>query len=329
VLAKGLPSFAPFALPPFALPPVPPPFPGRSIRSLDVLTVHYSPGALLLSEAASGDARAAKLLLAARNLALPSAAAINTGLTSGVPGLRELVTELDQHIPGGGWSDVLLSGEGYRGRPSVHAAAGRTSLLWAPWQRAPCGPGPSHRLASHLPRPAPPARRDRGDRLGAAGVAARPRRRRRAHDGRARQSDLHAAAGANFAPCRRRQALCLCACARSQLSRHRARPLTALINPFRAFRLHPTPQRFVLISTAGVLELEKRRPVDVLAALLSERDAPKLGQFFSAFGPAEAAAMCYLLVTSDPADVPAVGVVHLHRGPVAAAAAAGAPGRAH
>lgn len=70
------------------------------IRSLDVLTVHYSPGALLLSEAAAGDGRSAKLLLAARNLALPAAASVNTGLTSGVPGLRELVTELEQHIPG-------------------------------------------------------------------------------------------------------------------------------------------------------------------------------------------------------------------------------------
>jgi hypothetical protein len=65
-----------------------------------VLTVHYSPGALLLSEAAAGDGRSAKLLLAARNLALPAAASVNTGLTSGVPGLRELVTELEQHIPG-------------------------------------------------------------------------------------------------------------------------------------------------------------------------------------------------------------------------------------
>jgi len=62
--------------------------------------VHYSPGALLLSEAAAGDGRAAKLLLAARNLALPATASVNTGLTSGVPGLREMVTELEQHIPG-------------------------------------------------------------------------------------------------------------------------------------------------------------------------------------------------------------------------------------
>ncbi len=65
-------------------------------------------------------------------------------------------------------------------------------------------------------------------------------------------------------------------------------------------------QRFVLISTAGVLELEKRRPADILAALLSERDGPKLQQFFAAFGAAEAAAMCYLLATSAPGEVPAV-----------------------
>lgn len=66
-----------------------------------MLTAHYAPGALLLSEAASPDGRAAKLLLAARNPALPAGAALHTGLASNVPGLRELVTELDQLIPGG------------------------------------------------------------------------------------------------------------------------------------------------------------------------------------------------------------------------------------
>ena len=70
------------------------------MRSLDVLTAHYSPGVLLLSESAAGDGRSAKLLLAARNAAMPAAASVNTGL-SGAPGLREVVAELDQLIPGG------------------------------------------------------------------------------------------------------------------------------------------------------------------------------------------------------------------------------------
>jgi hypothetical protein len=63
----------------------------------------------------------------------------------------------------------------------------------------------------------------------------------------------------------------------------------------------------VLISTAGVLELEKRRPVDVLAALLADRDGPRLAQFFGAFGPAEAAAMAYMLASAAPGEVPPVG----------------------
>ncbi|KAI8471772.1 MAG: nucleoporin-domain-containing protein [Monoraphidium minutum] len=172
-----------------------------SMRSLDVLTVHYSPGALLLSEAASGDGRAAKLLLAGRNHALPAAAAVNTGLASGVPGLRELITELEQHIPG---------------ETAAIGSEPPASLL------GPEAAGPGGRMTDEL--------------------------------------------------------------------------VSQIFTP---------PQRFVLISTAGVLELEKRRPADVLAALLAERDAGRLAQFFAAFGPGEAAAMCYMLAAAAPGEVAA------------------------
>ncbi len=43
---------------------------------------------------------------------------------------------------------------------------------------------------------------------------------------------------------------------------------------------------------------------------LQERDASKLKHFFAAYGPAEAAAMCYILATSDLVNVPAVRVAH-------------------
>ncbi|PSC67210.1 nuclear pore complex NUP155 [Micractinium conductrix] len=58
--------------------------------------------------------------------------------------------------------------------------------------------------------------------------------------------------------------------------------------------------RFVVVTTAGVLEIEKMRPVDVLAQLLEQRDATKLELFFKAYGAAEAAAMCILLATAAP-----------------------------
>lgn len=54
------------------------------------------------------------------------------------------------------------------------------------------------------------------------------------------------------------------------------------------------------ISTAGVLEVEKRRPVDVLASILEERSAQKLEQFFIGYGAAEGAAMCFYLATCPP-----------------------------
>ena len=49
-----------------------------------------------------------------------------------------------------------------------------------------------------------------------------------------------------------------------------------------------------------------RLQVDVLAAILEERSAARLEQFFVAYGPAEAAAMCFLLATQPPAALPPV-----------------------
>jgi hypothetical protein len=129
------------------------------------------------------------------------------------------------------------------------------------------------------------------------------------------------------------------------------------------------PPQMVLVSTAGVLELERRRPVDVLQELLQvgwagwcfsacklcgkclscgsrhgssvperswiiqqdikchcaacfayadmacspvvlqERSGEKLKQFFEAYGPAEAAAMCYLLATGDKQSMVSLSTV--------------------
>ncbi|KAL4426022.1 hypothetical protein ABPG75_010038 [Micractinium tetrahymenae] len=66
--------------------------------------------------------------------------------------------------------------------------------------------------------------------------------------------------------------------------------------------------RFVMVTTAGVLELEKMRPVDVLAQLLEQRDAAKLEVFFKSYGAAEAAGMCILLATAGPPQVSAAVV---------------------
>jgi nuclear pore complex protein Nup155 len=77
-------------------------------------------------------------------------------------------------------------------------------------------------------------------------------------------------------------------------------------------------QRFVLVGTAGVLEVERRRPVDLLAGLLLEGSPAKLQQFFGSYGSAEAAAMCYTLATWDVTSMPAVSntvTFHCFAGP--------------
>ncbi|KAL6782830.1 NUP155 [Auxenochlorella protothecoides x Auxenochlorella symbiontica] len=64
---------------------------------------------------------------------------------------------------------------------------------------------------------------------------------------------------------------------------------------------HPHPAtapstRFALVTTAGVALVERRGPLDTLAALFEEgASGPRLDSFFAAHGAAEAAAMCVAL----------------------------------
>ncbi|KXZ50010.1 hypothetical protein GPECTOR_18g164 [Gonium pectorale] len=60
------------------------------------------------------------------------------------------------------------------------------------------------------------------------------------------------------------------------------------------------PPRFSLIGTAGVLELEKRRPVELLVHILERNSQEQLRSFFQAYGAVEAAAMCYMVATAGP-----------------------------
>ena len=78
--------------------------------------------------------------------------------------------------------------------------------------------------------------------------------------------------------------------------------------------MHPcsNDQLWILISLdsdnllSGVLELEKRRPVDILQQMLEERSSNKMEQFFKSYGAAEVASMCFSLITSTPAGASAV-----------------------
>jgi hypothetical protein len=70
-------------------------------RVLDVTAALYTQGTLVLAESAGPDGKATKLLLAARNHTLPPPS-VNVNLGSGTAGLREIVSDLEQHIPGKG-----------------------------------------------------------------------------------------------------------------------------------------------------------------------------------------------------------------------------------
>mmetsp|Transcript_20731 Transcript_20731/g.49379 ORF Transcript_20731/g.49379 Transcript_20731/m.49379 type:complete len:994 (-) Transcript_20731:270-3251(-) len=63
-------------------------------------------------------------------------------------------------------------------------------------------------------------------------------------------------------------------------------------------------QQFVLVSTTGVLELERRRPVDILQVLLEDRATERVEEFFRVYGPGESAAMCLMLIISPIGSVP-------------------------
>ena len=83
-------------------------------------------------------------------------------------------------------------------------------------------------------------------------------------------------------------------------------PAVGLQNELVTQIFQPAP-RFALISTGGVAELVKRRPVDVLQAVLSdEKGSNKLQQFFDLYGAEEAAAMCWQLWGCPAPQTPAV-----------------------
>lgn len=67
---------------------------------MEVSCALYARGCLLLAEGLGNDKHRTKLLAAARNLTLPTVSQ-HTGVSSAAGNLRELVTELDQHIAGG------------------------------------------------------------------------------------------------------------------------------------------------------------------------------------------------------------------------------------
>lgn len=70
------------------------------------------------------------------------------------------------------------------------------------------------------------------------------------------------------------------------------------------------PPRFAVVTTAGVAEVERLRPADVLAQLLQEPGGPKLELFFKSYAAPEAAAMCIQLAAAGPPVASAAVVAH-------------------
>lgn len=68
---------------------------------MDVTAALYSHGTLLLAESSGPDAKATKLLLAARNYTLPPPS-VNVNTASQSIWLREVVSDLSQLVPGKG-----------------------------------------------------------------------------------------------------------------------------------------------------------------------------------------------------------------------------------
>jgi hypothetical protein len=66
---------------------------------MDVTAALYSHGTLLLAESSGADAKATKLLLAARNYTLPPPS-VNVNTASQSIWLREVVSDLSQLVPG-------------------------------------------------------------------------------------------------------------------------------------------------------------------------------------------------------------------------------------
>lgn len=86
------------------------------------------------------------------------------------------------------------------------------------------------------------------------------------------------------------------------------------------------PRRFVVMTTVGLLELEKSRPVDVLQHFLEQGAPAQLEEFFKSYGAAETSAMCVILATAcaGAASVP-TSTSSLARDAFANSALAGEP----
>jgi hypothetical protein len=111
---------------------------------MDVTAALYSEGALLLAESA-GDGKATKLLLAARNHTLPPPT-VNISSLSGSPWLREVVSDLQQHIPGAsGGARGGAGGAGQGQQQQWHAGISVACvgmMAWAPHARLTAPPTP-------------------------------------------------------------------------------------------------------------------------------------------------------------------------------------------
>ena len=69
------------------------------------------------------------------------------------------------------------------------------------------------------------------------------------------------------------------------------------------------PPRFLVMSTAGTVELTRNRPLELLQALLLRRSSTHVREFFADLGAAAACSLCFMLATPSgmthavPSDV--------------------------
>ncbi|CAD7700243.1 unnamed protein product [Ostreobium quekettii] len=62
---------------------------------------------------------------------------------------------------------------------------------------------------------------------------------------------------------------------------------------------HP-PQKLIMMGTSGWMQLEKRRPLEILAHLFYQGEHARVAEFFKIYRPDDAAAMCWQLAASPP-----------------------------
>ena len=88
---------------------------------------------------------------------------------------------------------------------------------------------------------------------------------------------------------------CIEICLTRGVKHQGARDQTRKLNCWAALQLSSCKPDYV-----GVVEVERRRPLEVMAAILEERAPERLEQFFRAHGAAEAAAMAWALASAPP-----------------------------